>query len=96
MKAGSNTMRILSTYSPVSSVVDVSPETPRLYAPTSRTIVAQQQQTRRGPTVMMEFEVPLSDMYVFLTVIMSPREAYPSSGTWELISTCVFSFSRLL
>jgi hypothetical protein len=39
---------------------------------TSRTTVAQQQQTRRGATAMMEFEVYLSDMYVFPAVIMSP------------------------
>ena len=74
MKAGNNTMPILLTYSPVSSVVDVSLPTPRGLCVhlTSRTTVAQQQQTRRGPTVIMEFEVSLGDMYVFLAVIMSP------------------------
>ncbi|KAG8213021.1 hypothetical protein J3R82DRAFT_11413 [Butyriboletus roseoflavus] len=35
---------------------------------------AHQQQTRRGPTVMMEFEVSLSDMYVFPSVIFSLRK----------------------
>ena len=64
-------MPILLTYSPASSVVDVSLPTPHGLL-TSRTTVAQQQQTRRGPTVIMEFEVSLGDMYVLPAVIMSP------------------------
>ena len=73
-KAGNNTMSILLTYSPVSSVVDVSLSTPHRshIHLTSRTAVQQQQQTRRGPTAMLEYEVYLSDMYVFSVVIMSP------------------------
>lgn len=99
MKAGSNNMPILLTYSPVSSVADVGLPTPhRLHIHlTSRTTVTQQQQTRRGPTVMMELEVSLSDMYVFPVAIMSLfRGAYSFSGTRELISTCVFPFVRSL
>ena len=92
-------MAILLTYSPVSSVVDVSLPTPhRLHIHlTSRTTVAQQQQTRRGPTVMMELEVSLSDMYVFSVVIMFLlRGVYSFPGTREPISTCVLPFVRQL
>jgi hypothetical protein len=59
-------------YSPVSSeAVSIPPLRHAIHSSLNFDLDSAQQQTRRGPTGLTEFEVHLADMYVYLEFIIA-------------------------